>query len=143
MRNKQSCIANEDRIKKQQNKAAYQMIVEEYLHGTHKKLTLGVTDVTNDRVHADIKRWHHFTKAVGHLMVYNDLDPKEELHIYLYGKTDKKTADQIVEILINEKYVVHTFKHNAHSVTIHATTLVLMCLKRLLSEKSRPCERDP
>lgn len=130
-KNKQQATstANEERIKKlefeiefmknKKKETFYQKIVENYLQGSHKKLLLGVTDVTNDRVHAEIKKWECFAHAVGQLTIYNVLDPKEELQIYLFGKTNKKTTDHIIKLLTEQKFVVHTFKQNVHSVTIH------------------------
>lgn len=98
----------------------YQDVVEEYLGGTHKRLKYGITDVTNDRVHAEIKNWNSCHSAMGQLEFYNALDPKEELHIYLFGPIQKLKARIIIDLLIRKGYKVHTFIEGRNVVSINS-----------------------
>lgn len=68
------------------NESFYQMIVEKYLGGTHKKLKCGITDVSTDAIHAEIKNYDRSDVCVGQLLRYNREDPKERLQVYLFGK---------------------------------------------------------
>ena len=51
-------------IKFHKNEDFYQHIVEKYLNGTHMKLPSGITDVTNEKIHAEIKKWDQFKKGI-------------------------------------------------------------------------------
>lgn len=64
----------------------FHTVLEDCLDGSHKKLQVGVTDITTDTFHAEIKDWKDWQNAIGNLMSYNDEDPKEQLHIYLFGR---------------------------------------------------------
>ena len=74
----------------QKNEAFYQIIVEKYLNGTHKRLESGITDVTNNDTHAEIKRWARYKEGLGQLLTYNRDDPKERLQMYFFGKSSAK-----------------------------------------------------
>jgi hypothetical protein len=107
-----------DFLKTKRNESFYQAIVEEHLQGTHKRLEYCITDVSTDRVHAEIKNWDCFTQAIGQLNFYNKLDPKEELHIYLFGKAPRHN-DRIISHLIEMGFLVHTFRDVEDGVVIH------------------------
>lgn len=64
----------------------YQAILERHLGGAHKTLPLGTTDISTDVLHAEIKVWDCYKEGVGQLITYQLLDPKDELHLYLFGK---------------------------------------------------------
>jgi hypothetical protein len=74
-----------DFYKLKRNEAFYQSILEEYLGNGHKKLPIGITDVTTDTCHAEIKEWSCYKEAIGQLMAYNVCDPKEKLEMYMFG----------------------------------------------------------
>lgn len=67
----------------------YQLLLENMLNGTHKTLDSGITDVTTDCLHAEIKEWTNWKSAIGQLVCYNMSDPKEQLHAYFFGKRPK------------------------------------------------------
>ena len=64
----------------------YQNVLEKYLDGKHISTEYGITDVTTNRLHAEIKSWCLWKTAIGQLMAYNLAEPREELHVYLFGK---------------------------------------------------------
>jgi hypothetical protein len=68
----------------------YQKALEVHLCGTHCKLKHGITDISNDRLHAEIKCIESWKGALGQLLYYNFISPKDELHMYLFGKKPKK-----------------------------------------------------
>jgi hypothetical protein len=77
----------------------YQELLEQYLCGTHKRLECGITDVTTDTLHAEIKQWDCWKEALGQLMAYNIEDAKNELHAYMFGHysdTCKKAATKVM-----------------------------------------------
>lgn len=79
--------------KEDKREETYQQLLQKYkFHGhTHMKVCCGVTDITTDTVHAEIKRYTHWKDAIGQIMAYNMDHPRSELHIYLFGHyTDDK-----------------------------------------------------
>ena len=80
----------------------FQTVVEKYLGKSHMKLKHVVTDVSTERVHAEIKRWDRFVECIGQLYVYKAQLPKEEYHAYMFdescGKSKIKTAIKIMKI---------------------------------------------
>jgi hypothetical protein len=47
-------------LKNKKDESFYQLIVEKYLGGTHSRNKNGITDVTTDKIHAEIKRWKFY-----------------------------------------------------------------------------------
>lgn len=76
----------QSQIKK--DKIYYQTILEELLQGTHKTLPVGITDITTDAFHSEIKQWKCWKEGVGQLISYNYSDPKS-LRLYLFGNYAK------------------------------------------------------
>ena len=64
----------------------YQSLMEGLLGAGHKRLSTGVTDITIDGLHAEIKRWTCWSQALGQLDKYQHADAKSELRVYMFGK---------------------------------------------------------
>lgn len=71
----------------------YQKLLEKHLGGTHKTLDCGITDITTDDFHAEIKHWPDWKAGVGQLKVYNASDPRPSLRLYLFGKAVNNKRD--------------------------------------------------
>jgi hypothetical protein len=95
--------------KNRNNEKFYQLIVESYLQGTHKKLSVGITDVTTDTVHAEVIQWNRWKRGLGKLLVYNTVDPKNELHIYLFGECGIKSKQNAINIFKAHNIMIFTF----------------------------------
>jgi hypothetical protein len=78
------------------DEAFYQKALEGVLGGTHKKLKYGITDITNDVLHAEIKEWRRCKYGIGQLICYNKEEPKQELHLYLFGKYGNRLHETVV-----------------------------------------------
>ena len=96
----------------------YQRIVEKHLGGTHKKLKGGVTDVTTETVHAEIKIWHRFKEALGQLIAYNIEDPKERLQVYLFGRTTEEMVEHITHVFSASNIECYTFTEKPGIISI-------------------------
>jgi hypothetical protein len=84
--------------KGKKNEPFYQAILENHFNASHKTLRSGITDITTDKMHAEIKAWDCWKESIGQLISYNTVDPREELHVYLFGKyspTSKQTAIEV------------------------------------------------
>lgn len=107
------------------NEIFYQKLVEHYLGGTHKRMQCGVTDVTTDTCHAEVKRWESYKEAIGQLLCYNNEEPRQELHVYLFGKYEKKK--EVVDILLSLNMRPFTFviqDDRAHIIRLPAEEVV-------------------
>lgn len=77
----------------------FQSVLEHHFGYGHKKLHVGVTDITTDKFHAEIKEWRKWKSAIGQLMMYNKDDPKDELRLYLFGKRSQKMKEKVCQYL--------------------------------------------
>jgi len=101
-----------NKVKKdaKKNENFYQKVVEEYLNGSHQRLDVGITDITTDSIHAEIKHWRMFKNAIGQLISYNNEMPRERLQIYLFGDYDVQKKNKIVDCIRKSNIEVYTFK---------------------------------
>lgn len=83
-------------LKNKKSESIYQTILESHLGGTHKTLKNGITDITTETFHAEIKEWKCWKEAVGQLMVYNVDEPRPQLRVYLFGTCPCKSKKQSV-----------------------------------------------
>ena len=104
--------------KNKKNEAFYQAILEKFLMGTHKKLQSGITDITTDTCHAEIKEWCCYKEGIGQLMAYNVCDPKELLEMYMFGNYSNGCKDAAANIISACKIQLYEFVHNDDRVDI-------------------------
>jgi hypothetical protein len=71
--------------KNKNNENYYQKFLETILSGSHKRLKCGITDITTELCHAEIKNWKDWKEAIGQLICYNKHDKKSEMRLYLFG----------------------------------------------------------
>lgn len=105
-------------LKNRKDESFYQLIVEKYLGSSHLRIASGVTDVTTDTIHAEIKRSSNYKEAVGQLTSYNIMHPMKELQVYMFDKCNKTTMDTAVIIFKNQKYKIHEFNISKNKVDI-------------------------
>lgn len=105
--------------KNKKSERFYQLLLETYLKGTHKTLDCGITDVTNEECHAEIKEWSCWKDAIGQLLSYNYCDNKEKLRVYFFGskrptKTQKNMMNDIFALYNIEQYEFVTNEANGY-----------------------------
>lgn len=83
-----------------ESKRLYQKILKSHLGGKSVKLQFGVTDVTTDSMHVEIKPFKKWTYGVGNLLINDKTSPRSELRLYLYDNntTDIEFVDMISSI---------------------------------------------
>lgn len=103
----------------------YQAIVEEYLGGTHKRIMsndecVGITDITTDTIHAEIKTFSCFKEACGQLLWYGKFDPGKELQMYLFGDIPTGRRAKLICQAIQSHFgiKVFTFEESSEKVFI-------------------------
>jgi outer membrane murein-binding lipoprotein Lpp len=104
--------------KNRRNEKFYQLLLENYLSGTHKTLSCGITDVTTDTSHAEIKEWSSWKEAIGQLTCYNTVDPKETLEMYMFGKYKQSCKDEAIKVTTSCKINIYEFVDTIEGVSI-------------------------
>jgi len=104
--------------KNRKNEKFYQLLIENYLGGTHKTLSCGVTDVTTDSCHAEIKEWSSWKEAIGQLTCYNTVDPKDRLEMYMFGKYKQSCKNEAIKVTATCKIFIYEFIDTNDGVSI-------------------------
>jgi hypothetical protein len=69
----------------------YQDILSQHLGGSHCVLKpFGITDITTDKLHAELKEWCSWKAALGQLLSYNYASKRPQLRVYFFGKKPSK-----------------------------------------------------
>jgi hypothetical protein len=97
----------------------YQYILEKHYGHGHRKLMCGVTDITTDTFHGEIKAWNSWKESIGQLHCYNSDDPKSELHVYLFGEYSSKHKSIACNKLQEQGFMVFEFIYEDSSIYIH------------------------
>lgn len=85
--------SNDDTNRKE---SFYQKYLEKQFGGTHKKLKRGITDITTENKHIEIKNWISWKDALYQLLLYNIDDRKDYLEVYLFGSTPPPDKKQMI-----------------------------------------------
>jgi len=91
-----------------ENEKFYQLLLEKYLDGKHKKISCGITDITTSDCHVEIKIWNKWKEAVGQLTCYNIVDPKPTIAIYFFGKYNVLSKNKALDII--KKCNIHPYE---------------------------------
>lgn len=103
--------------KMRKDESFYQKLLEGHLGGTHKRLSIGETDVTTDDCHAELKRWDCWKEALGQLLSYKCADEKEKLHVYFFGKYGRKK--EAIDVLKKFGIAVYEFEVVENGYKVH------------------------
>ena len=95
----------------------FQKYMEIYLNGKHMKLNKCITDVSNDKLHSELKVWYNWNKGIQQLQNYNLQLQREELHLYLFGVVPNKKTNIIKKIIsLNIKPFEMILKDNGFDI---------------------------
>lgn len=86
-------------LQAKKNEDFYQSILEKHFKATHKKLPIGITDITTEDTHIEIKRWSCWREAFAQLILYNSHDPKEKLHACFFGEYTQPAKNLAIQAL--------------------------------------------
>jgi hypothetical protein len=80
----------------------YQKHLSKLFNGnTHLKNKYGITDITTDNCHIEIKNWINYKHCLGQLIAYNLGDPKDNLIAAFFGNS--KCKEKILKLFHNNK----------------------------------------
>lgn len=105
-------------LKTKKSEKYYQHITEKFLGGTHKKVMCGITDISTDNLHAEIKHAKDYKDAIGQITCYNQVDPKPNLHLYLFGKAGKQLLETAKHLCSGLNIKLFIFTHSKNIVNI-------------------------
>ena len=95
----------------------YQKHLQKLFNGSsHLKNKYGITDITTDNTHIEIKSYAHYKHCLGQLIAYNLGDPKKHLIAALFG--DNVFKERAIKLL-------HHNKINVWDITIINNELVI------------------
>ena len=94
----------------------FQKLLENHYGARHKKLKSGVTDITTDDFHGEIKIWDMWKHALGQLMCYNAENEKHEMRVYLFGSCDSTKKITIIERFKSFDIRVFYFEEDEYDV---------------------------
>lgn len=93
-------------LKKLFNEDFYQKVLEKFYKATHKVVQAGITDITTEDTHIEIKRWKCWKEVAGQLFAYNAYDPKFNLSAIMFGKYASDCKESAISILSNSNIKV-------------------------------------
>jgi hypothetical protein len=89
--------ANEQSTIKRHDEQFFQRQLEFHLNGTHKNIPLvGITDISTDAFHVEVKNWTRWKEVIGQLLCYNQFQPRPELRAYFFGKLPSKAQQAVI-----------------------------------------------
>lgn len=104
-------------LKEKRNEIYYQNFLEKYMKATHKKTKFGITDISTDSCHIEIKHWRHYKSALGQLLSYNHYDNKE-LAAYFYGSVPEHQRNNIIELYRSKNVSIYEFMDSLDGIQI-------------------------
>jgi len=78
------------------NESVYQHALKQILKGDHMKLWCGITDISTEQFHAELKHWSQWKSAFGQIIWYNLAMPREEARVYLIGSKPKAFNEDFI-----------------------------------------------
>ena len=100
--------------------STYQIALEQVLGGTHKKMGIyGVSDITTDELHAEIKNWKYWKNMLAQLLVYNEASFRKDLRAYVFGERPKSYTEDDVNtiVILFKKYGIALYQVSSLSET--------------------------
>jgi hypothetical protein len=87
-------------LKENKKEIYYQHFLEKILGSGHNITKYGITDITTDTQHIEIKCWKNYKNCMGQLLAYNHKDSKQMIAA-LYDEPGKiyKDKEKVIELL--------------------------------------------
>ena len=96
----------------------YQPLLSKFLNGDHMKINDRISDVTTSELHAEIKIWNNWSKAVQQLMYYNIFEPRSKLQVYLFGVYDETKKQEVFLNFTKANIEVYEFKQDKDDIIL-------------------------
>jgi len=95
----------------QKKESYYQALLSAKLNAGHMRIEgVGITDITTDDAHIEIKHWGRFQEVPGQLAKYQQALPRSRSCVYFFGtEPPKKRYEQIVNLMEAANIEVFSF----------------------------------
>ncbi|KAJ3030821.1 hypothetical protein HDV00_008641 [Rhizophlyctis rosea] len=99
---------------KSKDERHFQAILQRELNsGRMRVQRLGITDITTDDAHIEIKRWNRFHEVPGQLAKYNQGAPRQVQQVYFFGQTPgQQRLQDIYKLMRTFGIEVYSFDEN-------------------------------
>lgn len=104
-------------LSEKKNEIYYQKFLEKHLKAKHKKTVYGITDITTEHEHIEIKHWKNYKYALGQLLSYNFNDDKS-LCAYFFGQVDPKQLENIIDLYKSKSISIKRFLDTPNGIVI-------------------------
>lgn len=105
-------------LKRKKNEDFYQGIMEQHFNATHKTLDSGITDITTDDAHYEIKRWNCWKEALSQLILYNDDDPKENMYACFFETCSEQQKKKVQSKFEKYNITCLEFREEKNKITL-------------------------
>jgi hypothetical protein len=105
-------------LQNKRNENYYQKFLEKYFSASHHKTTFGITDISTDNQHIEIKHWSKYKQALGQLLSYNFNDNKS-LAAFFYGSVKEEQKQNIIQLFVSKNVSVYEFIDDIDGIKIN------------------------
>lgn len=95
----------------------YQRFLEKKLNATHKQTKHGITDITTETEHIEIKHWKNYKNALGQLLSYN-FQQNKKLCAYFFGDIKEMKKNCIIELFKSKNVNIKELIDTPHGIEI-------------------------
>lgn len=95
----------------------YQNLLEKYYGKSHGRYKYGVSDITTDDAHIEIKSWFCWKQAIHQLHIYSVQDPRDQLIVCFFGGNFTEEKKQDIRRFFEPRMIVREFKVNNDQIT--------------------------
>jgi len=116
-----------DELSAKKNESFYQKFLEKQLKSSHKKYTLGISDITTDTDIIEIKHWNQFKHLLGQILTYNHTESNNKiLWAYFFGPIPTNSKlEEIKTLFYNNKINIRHFTENKDGYTQIEDVLII------------------
>jgi hypothetical protein len=102
----------------------YQHFLSKHLGGSHLQVETGITDVTTDTIHAEIKKWSDWKNGIKQIMLYNAAEPREVMRLYFFEDYPIEQKNVAIKYILKFNIEIYEFIHqdNNKKVIINPIT---------------------
>jgi hypothetical protein len=105
-------------LETKRNEMYYQKFLEKQLGATHEQTKYGITDISTQDYHIEIKRWNDYKKALGQLLSYN-YNKVKKLAVYFFGNVKDEQKTNIMELFQKNDIEIYEFIDTLDGIKIN------------------------
>lgn len=104
-------------LENKRNENYYQKFLEKHFSASHKKTKCGITDISTDYEHIEIKHWKNYKSALGQLLSYNYNDNKS-LAAYFFGSISDEQKKIVIDLYSSKNISIYEFAETIDGIRV-------------------------